>query len=181
MQIDHGSPSQFIPIDYKNQITCMRKWSRSRELGKGSYGTVSEACFMGNCSFVMKISNISTPDLLYMYENEVDITRRLSGTGICPEYKDSWICEDFGYLVSEKWDGSVDKVLNVYIYILIHSQLFIKQPIDNGKFRWILPDWAFEGMVKILIKLSQKRIIHGDVKVSILIFLIIFKARQLSL
>jgi serine/threonine protein kinase len=151
--------AQYIEVDFssnkdKSRMDCMREWVLQEVIGSGSFGSVAQACLNDDCNYVMKISNIVAPSRLRQFENDVKFSKRLSRSGLCPKFIDAWTCEDSGFMVSEKWDGSVLELIRI-------------EPIPDSKsFIGVLPEWAFSGMVDVLTQLSGKKILHGDVKVN---------------
>ncbi len=81
-----------------------------------------------------------------MFERDINITKRLKGTGIAPEFEGAWICENIGFLVMERLSRSADH--------------FVKYEEEE---RIEIPEWVVKEMKRVLAELSEK-IVHGDIK-----------------
>ncbi len=138
--------SRFIPIKSESIKQCKTEWEQGNFIGKGKYGQVHEACKHKECNWIIKVSSLNTPAQQKMFERDINITKRLKGTGIAPEFEGAWICENNGFLVMERLSGSADH--------------FVKYEEDRIE----LLEWVVKEMKRVISELSERRIIHGDIK-----------------
>lgn len=106
----------------------------SKQLGKGSYGTVFEACQRDKtCDWVLKIVKLEGFSKKKKKDDDDDVTEedfqqeavlsKLFGDeGLAPKVKAYFICEKQGFMISERFDGSlntlVDKSKTIHNHIL---------------------------------------------------------------
>lgn len=141
---------KYLPMKYSDTDLCIGSWAKSQELGRGAFGSVFSACKSNTlCNYVMKVSDISTEDRYQMFQRDQHFLFLLKGRNIAPEIEDAWVCNDFGYIVMDKWDGDL---LSTGIFT-IHSQ--------DGKMK--IQEWAWLEMIRCLLELSKLKIVHGDV------------------
>ena len=84
---------------------CLRGYQLKKVLGRGTFGTVANACFDGSCKYAVKIIKRG-PDV----EREINITKKLwEKYQIGPRFYDSWDCGDRHVIVTDMWDGDLPK------------------------------------------------------------------------
>lgn len=81
-------------------------------LGRGSYGSVVAACLPdGDCNYAIKTvrlgKNEDSDASRVEFENEARIAQLMSEHDIGPRYVAHWVCDNRGYLVTDKWDESL--------------------------------------------------------------------------
>lgn len=151
--------SVFVISDNEAQKECAKKLkkygARIRDISNaGTYGSISDVCFSKNrCPYVIKAQRFDYDDR--PYKTEIEIMKKIEGKGIMPKLIDHWECKykvklpgvEFerpvivGYIVQEKWDGNL-------------RELIIKQ---KG-----LKVSQLKAIIKLLQKLHNEKIIHGD-------------------
>ena len=111
---------------------CLKGYQIKKFIGKGAFGTVLQACKLKDrCSYVMKMIDFaSSKQRRTDFDREVRYSSRLSKEHIGPKYYLSWICDDVGFLVTEKWDGELPRgvTISAQLSTKLYSQV---QAISN--------------------------------------------------
>jgi serine/threonine protein kinase len=158
---DHGI--NYLPVKYSDVESCMNNWEKKSQLGKGCFGSVFEACKDKTCGYIMKISNIADQYRFDTFQREQYFLNKLNSSEISPKIYDSWICNENGYIVLEKWDGDLEN-LNLFY-------------VKDGKL--CVYKWVWDQMITCILEMSKRKIIHGDIKPSN--FLAIKKDRRVCI
>lgn len=131
---------------------CWRGYTRIGELGRGTTATVYEVAITDDRGkdegrrvrpLAIKMQKLLTENELKTqsdpYYMERDFARKMSRLGIAPRFITSWECDGVGFIVTEKWDGSIVdlKVENI-------SEILV------AKLR------------KMIESMHRKGVIHGD-------------------
>lgn len=122
-----------------------------RLLGKGAYGSVYEGCFGARCPRIYAakvIKELDEPAAAAAFRHEAELAEAAGQLGVGPAVVARLVCptkqgrSKHGYLVSEQWDGSLDK-----------------QPL------WCTWNGSAIGdkLRRLLRKLHEHGIVHGDV------------------
>jgi hypothetical protein len=140
----------YVPMKYSDTDMCVESWIRQRELGRGCFGSVFQACKSDNeCNYVLKVSDISNQHRYEMFQRDQHFLFLLNGKGIAPEIYDAYVCNEFGHVVMDKWDGDV-KSTELWRY--------------GSDGLMYVQEWVWLQMIDCLVKLSAMKILHGDVK-----------------
>lgn len=100
---------------------CTKGYALGDELGSGTSGTVYVATPSPPSrrwrdkrpktheapppEYAVKVQLLSPENVNYATER--DLARRFSELGIAPVFVDAWECEGLGFIVTERWDGSM--------------------------------------------------------------------------
>jgi predicted Ser/Thr protein kinase len=90
-----GLPTKFKKI--AEDCAQNNVWKQKKILGQGKYGSVYEACRVGNCDYVLKTQKDDQD-----FRIEVKALEDLQRTKIVPKLYAAWTCNGRGYLVIEK-------------------------------------------------------------------------------
>ena len=90
--------------------TCRKQWeAEQKKLGEGSFGHVFGACRTTNgtksddCNYVVKVQKAGE-----RFDAEVRILQLLQESKVTPRLYDSWVCNGYGYMVSQRMVGDLD-------------------------------------------------------------------------
>jgi serine/threonine protein kinase len=108
--IETSDPT-YIPVDIPSIEVCER-YTKGRDLKKGGYGTVSQACCNRQCKYIVKIQRIedepSAPGIAKRvnFEREVSVHSQLAKAGLAPKIYKAWVStmntnEKYGYIVMD--------------------------------------------------------------------------------
>jgi len=90
---------------------CLKGYVIKKFIAGGTVGQVYQVCkeVQDDCDYVMKIVTTNNdPELLEQFDTESAFTQLLSDeAGVGPEVFGAWKCENYGFMVLEKWDGDV--------------------------------------------------------------------------
>ena len=96
------------PITIREQCkTKFKSADGGKFIGKGAFGTVSEACLNNDCKYVVKMIKLSEPGIKKMFEMEALILPVFGQLGISPKVHDIFICLNAGFIIMDKWDGDL--------------------------------------------------------------------------
>jgi serine/threonine protein kinase len=114
LKIDTKLP-RYIGTQHKmilpSHCLTMEGYEIQEFIGLGSSGSVHKACDIDkNCTYAIKIENITESRLKFLFDEEVKITEIFNRNNIGPKYYGSWICEGLGFIVTELWDGQLPNV-----------------------------------------------------------------------
>lgn len=146
MGIQKEDVIEYVPLTYSDREKCKEKWSFGKEIGSGSYGSIREACSNSRCENVVKVVDISSKRTYEAFNRDYTFLKRLQNSGIVPKLEDYWTCDNIGFLVIERFTGDVARL------------------ITEEKDRFIIPSRILKKMQNIIKQLSDRRIIHGDLK-----------------
>jgi len=141
----------FFASPSADRATCQNRFKLGEFIKSGKFGSVQEACEKAtkDCKFVVKVIPYRENNKRVI-QNEIEITKRLKGTGIAPEFIDSWVCgkgaDSTAFIVLERWDGSIKKD---------------KLPRDKK---------LGQNILKLVRKLHKKKILHGDLHMNNVLF-----------
>ena len=120
----------YIKKSNKNSIT----------FDSGAYGSISEVCFKTDCKYVVKLISLSSELSYSTFLREALIAPIMAKYGIGPKIYDIFICLNAGYIIIEKWEGSIRKLLDSQIFTDDHLEI-----ISN-----------------LIVKMHDKGVIHND-------------------
>lgn len=86
-------------------------------IGKGVYGSVADACLHSNCKFVVKMTDIAYRPKRKAFVREVKLSVPMGKLGISPKVHDYFMCMNAGFIIMEKWDGSLKTLLQGNYYL----------------------------------------------------------------
>ena len=120
-KIGHMDPSEI-------KTECLKGYQIKQLLGKGTYGSVYNACLDDDCTFAVKFMNTDTQTRKDTFFREGPVTKEFSENGIGPKYYGHWLCDNnIGIIVTEQWDGSLNKLpIPVSDCIVITKELLDK-------------------------------------------------------
>jgi len=126
---------------------CQQQFEITQELGKGSFGTVSQVTAEDTTGqWVMKIVNVGDdPFKTYNAMKEASIQKYLSfQKAWVPKVFDLWVCDGSVYVVMEKMDRTLKQMLEG-----------VRQSLPHG---------LLESMKDLCDNLGQHGVLHGDLK-----------------
>ncbi len=116
---------------YPVEQRCKSGWIIKSEIGKGVFGTVSEACCKNNCNFVMKIQKYSVSKvdkiLKITKENilkEKNIQEQAYQKGFAPEVHDYFEYNESSIIIMEAMKHTVKELFLLYNNKKILSDIF---------------------------------------------------------
>ena len=137
--------------------TCETKFSLKEKgnnmhlFDKGKYGSVSEACLKSNCKYVVKLIPLAYEYIFKTFLREALIAPIMAENGIGPKIHDIFICMNAGYIVMDKWDGSIVKLVEGY-----------NENINGENIRQELSYKDLKKICKLIQKMHKCNIIHND-------------------
>lgn len=148
---------------------CMNGYNLEKELGKGGFGIVYQSCKIdGDCDYAIKFQKLTSKKTTDAWIKEGSYVRILSENyGVGPKYVGSWVCDKFGLIITEKWDGTllkkdvvstamlnklIDQINKMHSIGLVHGDILEKNVLVNrdkaGKIRDItLTDFGITNTV----------------------------------
>lgn len=114
----------------------------------GAYGSISEVCLKSDCKYIVKLIPLSHQKIYKTFLREALIAPLMAKNGIGPKIYDIFVCLNAGYIIMEKWDGSIRKLT------------------DNKLF-------TDKHLIKICDKISKMNdlgVIHGDLHTANVLF-----------
>lgn len=136
------------------------------QLGKGSFGSVHEACKGNNCRYVLKISIFADDFDKEVAEREIAIMEQLNDSGITPKLLNSKMCADKALMLMERFDMSAEQ-LGKQQY-----ERFFGKGADVLKGSLMFTDKQIQQMFNLAMRLSWMGISHGDLKLDNLMYLL---------
>lgn len=118
-EIDREEEKRRVDIIYKNREkkkkkeikeekrNCITGYTLKKSLGKGAFGDVKVGCLNNKCSYAVKTVKISTDKIEDKFIKEAEFTKWFYGQGFGPKYYGHCIVKDVGYIISERWDGTL--------------------------------------------------------------------------
>ena len=106
----------------------------------GVYGSISEVCLKSDCKYIVKLIPLAFEKIYKTFLREALIAPMMAKYGIGPKIYDIFICLNAGYIIMEKWEGSIRKLM------------------DNNKFT----DNHLEIISNLIVKMHDKGVIHND-------------------
>lgn len=76
----------------------------------GAFGSISEVCLKSDCKYIVKLIPISYEKVYKTFLREALIAPMMAKYGIGPKIHDIFICLNAGYIIMDKWDGSIRKL-----------------------------------------------------------------------
>ena len=130
------------------------------EIGRGEDATVYKVCRTCNdnedekCDFVVKvINNANLPRKELYMSREVFFQNEFNNLGLAPTLYDSFICDDKGYIISDKKDYDIQS------YIKVLKKKFI----PNNEIKDIITQ-IYENLITIITNLhTNYQLVHGDI------------------
>lgn len=106
----------------------------------GVYGSISEVCLKSDCKYIVKLIPLSYENVYKTFLREALIAPMMAKYGVGPKIYDIFICLNAGYIIMDKWEGSIRKLMG------------------NGKFT----DNHLETISNLIVKMHEKGVIHND-------------------
>jgi tRNA A-37 threonylcarbamoyl transferase component Bud32 len=141
--------------------TCLHGYDVMALLGSGTFGVVHQACDIDqNCNYAIKMQSIESDSTdgedispeLERWRSEAKITEMFSEMyGIGPKFVAFWECEDIGFIVTDRWDGSLKKGERLTPDQIAKLEVQLRTLNDNG---WVHSD-ALEK--NILVKRNRTK------------------------
>lgn len=155
-----GNGVMWIPVKSKDSETCLRAYEQAKVIAYGATGTIASVQKSGN-PYILKVVPFIIEDeelenRREMFNREVFYLNLLQPLGITPKLYASWICEDCGYYVMDRWDGDLDS--------LMEKDLELITRITRTSLSLKIPEDWWNRIKEILKILSSQGIIHGDLK-----------------
>jgi len=76
----------------------------------GAFGSISEVCLKSDCKYIVKLIPIAYEKVYKTFLREALIAPMMAKYGIGPKIHDIFICLNAGYIIMDKWDGSIRKL-----------------------------------------------------------------------
>ena len=128
-----------------------------------SYGSLSDVCLNSDCKYVIKLIKITNSSDYKDFIREALISSIASRKKIGPKIYDIYTCLNFGYIIMDRWDGSIknlitknlitterfkkilDTIKNMHNIGIIHNDLHIGNilyKIDNNNYTFCITDFG---------------------------------------
>ena len=104
----------------------------------GVYSSVAEVCIQSNCKYIVKVSTLNDKNIYQTFLREALIAPLMAKHKIGPKIFDIFICLNTGYIIMEKWDGTVKNIINELTEDHLHT------------------------LAKLLNKMHKYGVIHND-------------------
>jgi hypothetical protein len=119
----------FVTVLRNNEVNkddpdeCMRKEGifLMKELGEGAYGTATQACYKGDCGYVIKSGWIT--------DNEIEITKIASKNQVGP-YLHKWFkCQERNVMLLDKYPKTLNDYMRDSSAVL--DKTYVKKLVDR--------------------------------------------------
>lgn len=125
------------PMEIKKD--CKIKYTINKKKGKrfdiGAFGSISEACLNSNCDYIVKLIPLSNPRIEQTFKRETLLGPFMNKKGIGPKIYDIYQCLDAGFIIMDKWEGSIRKLVETQEFKKKHLKVIceiIKKMNDLG-------------------------------------------------
>lgn len=151
-----------------DEIDCWDKrfqgYQFGQQIGRGSFGSVHEACKDENCKYVLKISFFTDDFDRQVAEREIAVMQQLNDTGLIARLITSKMCQDKALMLMERFDMSAEQLGKKQ-----YEKFFGK---DAGMLRdaLLFTDTQIQQLFELAVKLSDMGISHGDLKLDNLMY-----------
>lgn len=126
-------------------------------LGKGSFGSVHEACQDNSCKWVLKISFLDDDFDKQVAAREIAIMEQLNDTGLIPRLLKWKMCDDMAMMLMDRWSMTAEQLGRQG-----YEHFFGKG--SNVMNALMFTDVQINKIYALARKLSELGIIHGDLK-----------------
>lgn len=156
-------------------MKCTKHYKVKEKLGSGASATVSAVCFTKidgkerDCtSYALKQLKRELADELERELYFLNKLKQRTGTGISPQVREKWCCEDHCYQVVERFDCDFDlqatQQFKAWPPSTALTQLFPQ--LKTRSLGLVIFHWQLEQLKHIVQTLSEHGIIHGDAKLT---------------
>jgi predicted Ser/Thr protein kinase len=147
---------QHRPMDYRY----------GHQIGRGSFGTVHEACKDNNCKFVLKISFFTDDFDRQVAEREISVMQQLNDSGVTAKLLKWKMCGDRAMMLMEKFNMSAEQLGKQQ-----YEQFFGKEAaVIKGSL--LFTDRQIQAMFALALQLSSLGVSHGDLKMDNIMYLV---------
>lgn len=149
---------------------------KNRGLGQGNFGYVFEACIGTDCTYAVKVQDITGISDLSKIESTVEISRMVGEAGIGPRIYDALICNDPEVFFREDESNGLSLEIEAapgYTYypdILVGTYLFIvmEKLVGSTLDQYLAAgnglESVFDSIVSTIDSLHALGVIHRDLK-----------------
>jgi len=117
----------------------------------GMYGSISDICLKTNCKYIVKLIPLSYEPIYKTFLREALIAPIMAKHGIGPKIYDIFICLNAGYIIMEKWDSSIRKLIVGY-----------QEKVGKKTIEYKLTNEHLEKIGNLISKMHDKGVIHND-------------------
>lgn len=137
-----------IEIKRKCETGYFLKKGSNTTFDVGAYGSISEVCLKSDCKYVVKLIPLSHQKIYKTFLREALIAPLMAKYGIGPKIHDVFTCLNAGYIIMDKWEGSIRKLTGQNL--LTNSHL--------------------STICDTIVKMHDKGVIHGDLHTANVLF-----------
>ena len=106
----YGFNEKPMDIRKKCETNFYLKKTNKTSFDIGAFGSISEVCLKLDCKYIVKLIPLSYEKIYKTFLREALIAPMMAKYGIGPKIYDIFICLNAGYIIMEKWDGSIRKL-----------------------------------------------------------------------
>lgn len=144
----YGFNEKPMEIRKKCETNYLLKKNSTTIFDVGAYGSISEACLNSDCKYVVKLIPLSHEKIYKTFLREALIAPIMAKHGIGPKIHDIFICLNAGYIIMDKWEGSIRKLT-----------------VNN-----LLNDIHLTDICDKIVKMHNLGVIHGDLHTANVLF-----------
>lgn len=133
-------------------------------IGKGSFGTVHEACRQSNCRYVLKISYFEDAYDREVAAREIAVMQQLNDSGITARLINAKMCSDKALMLMERYDMSADELGERQ-----YTKMFGRGS-DVLRGSLLFTDSQIRQLFELAVKLSALGVHHGDLKLDNILY-----------
>ena len=144
----YGFNEKPMEIRKKCETNYLLKKKSTIIFDTGAYGSISEVCLNSDCKYVVKLIPLSHEKIYKTFLREALIAPIMAKHGIGPKIHDIFICLNAGYIIMDKWEGSIRKLT-----------------ANN-----LLNDIHLTDICDKIVKMHNLGVIHGDLHTANVLF-----------
>jgi len=144
----YGFNEKPMEIRKKCETNYLLKKNSTTIFDIGAYGSISEACLNSECKYVVKLIPLSHEKIYKTFLREALIAPIMAKHGIGPKIHDIFVCLNAGYIIMDRWEGSIRKLT-----------------VNN-----LLNEYHLTDICDKIVKMHNLGVIHGDLHTANVLF-----------
>ena len=158
----YGFNEKPMEIRNKCETSYYIKKTNISTFDTGAYGAIAEVCQKSDCKYIAKVIKLDNKNIYQTFLREALIAPMMAKHKIGPKILDIFICLNMGYIIMEKWEGTIRNIhenitnenLNVisnlivkmHKYGVIHNDLhtanILYRITKNNKYEFSITDYG---------------------------------------
>jgi Protein kinase domain len=130
-----------------------------QQIGRGSFGSVHEACKDEDCKYVLKIAMFADDFGRESARREISIMKQLEPTKLGPKLLNYRFCDDKALLLMERFDMSAEELGRRQF-----SHFFGEDAAQSNAEALLFTETQIIKIFTLALRLSQAGVVHGDLK-----------------